>query len=153
LLLASGIGAFSTDGVRGDSSRSIPMRFMLLLAVLIATGLLMPHITRSLAASSASVRIAGAVATLFPVGFVLGMAFPIGIKSAGEAGRSITPWLWAINGATSVCASVLSVVLAMAWGIQFAWWTGVACYIIAAAAILRKTVGVSSLPIAVEQIA
>jgi hypothetical protein len=98
----------------------------------------MPLITHALAASGAPVRIAGAVATLFPVGFVLGMAFPIGIKSAGEEGRTITPWLWAINGATSVCASVLSVVLAMAWGITFAWWVGVGCYVIAALCIVGK---------------
>jgi len=135
LLLASGVGSFSTQGIDVTSRGAASIRFALLLAVLIVVGLITPHITVALAASHTPVRILAAVATLFPVGLVLGAAFPIGIKSADDSRRAITPWLWAINGATSVCASVLSVVLAMAWGIQFAWWTGVGCYVVAMMAI------------------
>jgi hypothetical protein len=135
LLLASGIGAATTQRV-DVSPRGIAARFALLLGVLIPVGIAMPFLTHALAGAHTPVRILAAIAMLFPVGLVLGMAFPIGIKSAGESRRSITPWLWAINGATSVCASVLSVVLAMAWGIQFAWWTGVICYVAAMLAVL-----------------
>ena len=41
---------------------------------------------------------------------------------------SIAPWLWGVNGAASVCASVLAVVIAIGAGISAAFWAGVACY-------------------------
>jgi hypothetical protein len=43
----------------------------------------------------------------------------------------ITLWLWAVNGAMSVCASVLAVVIALSWSISAAFWTGCACYVLA----------------------
>jgi hypothetical protein len=44
---------------------------------------------------------------------------------------SLAPWLWGINGAASVCASVLAVVIALAAGISAAFWMGAACYAVA----------------------
>ena len=38
----------------------------------------------------------------------------------------IAPWLWGVNGAASVCASVLAVVIAIGAGISAAFWTGAA---------------------------
>jgi hypothetical protein len=52
------------------------------------------------------------------------------------AGRPGTPtaFLWGINGAASVCASVFGVVIAVFWGITAAFWTGAAIYVVAALA-------------------
>jgi hypothetical protein len=62
------------------------------------------------------------------------MAFPMGMKRAAQENSALTPWLWGVNGATSVCASVLAVVIAMAWGISAASWIGVGCYALAVVA-------------------
>jgi nicotinamide mononucleotide (NMN) deamidase PncC len=43
--------------------------------------------------------------------------------------------LWGVNGATSVCASVVSAIIAVVAGISAAYWTGVVCYFIAIVAI------------------
>ena len=40
----------------------------------------------------------------------------------------LAPWFWGVNGAASVCASVLAVVIAIGAGISAAFWTGTACY-------------------------
>ena len=42
---------------------------------------------------------------------------------------------WGINGATSVFGSVLAAVIALAYGISASYWTGVACYAVAVAAL------------------
>jgi hypothetical protein len=39
-----------------------------------------------------------------------------------------TQWLWGVNGAMSVCASVLAIVIALSWSISAAFWTGAAAY-------------------------
>jgi hypothetical protein len=66
----------------------------------------------------------------------MGMAFPIGVKLAGGRLASEMPWLWGINGAASVCASVLAVVLAMGWGITLTFYIGMLCYVVAFSVLL-----------------
>jgi hypothetical protein len=53
------------------------------------------------------------------------------------------PWLWGINGAMSVLASVLSVAIALTWTISAAFWTGCVCYLVAAVAFGRAAAGPS----------
>jgi hypothetical protein len=69
-------------------------------------------------------------------GLLLGQAFPIGMKLA-HGREELTPWLWGINGALSVCGSVLAVVLALTWSISTAFWVGCACYAVALLAVIR----------------
>jgi hypothetical protein len=82
------------------------------------------------------VRIAVAAALLSVMGVLMGTAFPLGMRLAMASRRDLTAWLWGINGATSVLASVLAVVIAMAVGISAAFWTGVAAYVLALCAFL-----------------
>jgi hypothetical protein len=137
LLLSSGAGSFLTAGVEGgELRRAALVRLAVLIVVLIATGAVTPAVVRATAAGSTPVRIAAALALLFPAGLTLGMAFPIGMKLAARGGRAaaLTPWLWGLNGAASVVASVLSVCIALEWSISAAFWTGCAVYGVALAA-------------------
>jgi SAM-dependent methyltransferase len=65
------------------------------------------------------VRIAISVAVLAPVGFVMGMPFPLGISAVSSLGPHVVPWAWGINGGTSVLGSVLAIIVAMGTG--FTW--------------------------------
>ena len=67
----------------------------------------------------------------------MGMLFPMGIKAAAQRADSadLTPWLWGMNGSTSVLASVLAIVVAMNFGITASFWIGLGCYVIASAAL------------------
>jgi hypothetical protein len=93
--------------------------------------------TRVLAVASAlptGGRVALAAALLLPLGFAMGRPFPAGLRAASEAGAP-TAWLWGLNGAASVCASVLAVAIAITQGIQAAFWCGVLSYGLAAVAL------------------
>jgi hypothetical protein len=74
---------------------------------------------------------------LFPAGLFMGMAFPLGMKLAARRARDLTPWLWGLNGAASVLASVLSVCIALTWSISTAFWTGWVCYVTALAMFVK----------------
>jgi hypothetical protein len=69
------------------------------------------------------------------MGLVMGMPFPLGMKLAAQRPEAPTAFFWGINGATSVCASVLAVMISMGWGISVAFWAGAACYAVATAAL------------------
>jgi len=134
LLVASGGGSMSTTAVGGSTPRA-RTRIVLLLAVLIVFGAVTPSAIGHFASASTPLRILISVAILVPLGFFMGMAFPIGMARAMRDKPSLAPWLWGINGAASVCASVLAVVIALAAGISAAFWVGAACYAVALVAL------------------
>ena len=149
LLLSSGIGSYWTSGVNAEDMVSLKTRggrfLIILLGVLVIFGFLAPRIVLAFAESSVSARIFVATVMLFPIGFFMGMAFPLGMKLASIRGSELTPWLWGINGATSVCASVVAVVFAMALGISATFWIGFCCY---GAAFLAFSSACKRLPLA-----
>ncbi len=132
LLLSSGLGSYSTERV-GElaSPGSAIVRLLLLLAALIVFGVATPHAIHAFQSSTTPVRILTAAGILFPLGLTMGAAFPLGLKLATRQSDSLTPWLWGINGATSVCASVLAVAIGLNAGMSKAFWTGFGCYAIA----------------------
>jgi hypothetical protein len=150
LLLSSGCGSYLTQRV-GELGlvRSASRLLFLLLCALIAFGLFTPYIIDIFQGSTTPLRILVAVATLFPLGIFMGMAFPFGMRLASAHASVLTPWLWGVNGATSVCASVLVVVIAISSGISTAFWIGWGCYVVALLAFiwaarrqeLRVTIG------------
>lgn len=107
------------------------MFLLILLATIITFGILTPIIISQFQSSTTSIRIIASILILIPLGFFLGMAFPTGLKIASIRKNSLTPWLWGINGATSVCASVLAVVIAMIAGISTTYWFGLIAYLLA----------------------
>ena len=138
LLLSSGIGSLATARV-WDRPQSSARILLLLVVVLVAFGGITPLVIRYFDAASIATRIAVSVGILMPIGFLMGMAFPIGMRRALSEAPSIAPWLWGVNGAASVCASVLVVVIALGAGISAAFWVGAGCYLIAFAAIVRSS--------------
>jgi hypothetical protein len=102
---------------------------------LAAFGAATPQAIRAFEAATTPARIAVAIGLLLPIGFLMGMAFPLGMRLAARRAAALAPWLWGINGATSVCASVVAVAIALHWGIAASFWTGVACYVVAAVAL------------------
>jgi hypothetical protein len=64
------------------------------------------------------VRIAVTLAIVMPGGLLMGFGFPTGMRLVEAISREPTAWFWGINGATGVLASVLAVMLAMAFGIN-----------------------------------
>jgi hypothetical protein len=141
LLLSSGAGSLSTRALKGgaDRGRSELARILLLVLVLVAFGGITPMAIRHHEAASTPIRIAISVAILLPLGFFMGMAFPIGMSRALREAPSMAPWLWGVNGAASVCASVLVVVIAIGAGISAAFWTGTVCYAVALVALTWRT--------------
>ena len=131
LLVSSGVGQpFHRARRRRRAGRATRRRLLITLAVLVVFGIATPPITHRFEGADTPVRILIAVGILLPVGFCLGMAFPLGMRLALQRSPSIAPWLWGVNGATSVCASVLAVVIAIGAGISAAFWVGAACYLV-----------------------
>ena len=82
-------------------------------------------------------RVALTVALIAPPALLLGTAMPIGLARLRGLHASAVPWAWAINGVSSVLASVLAVAVAITWGFRAVTLLALACYLVALTHALR----------------
>lgn len=135
VLLFSGIGSSLSERVVDlTRPRTMLAPLLVLLGVVGFIGVATPMVIDAAESATTPMRILVAVVLLMPLGLLMGMPFSIGMRAAAERPEMPTAFLWGINGATSVCASVGSVVLALFFGISTAYWAGLVAYSIAAVA-------------------
>lgn len=116
LLAFAGIGSFLDDRIRELTPRVLAL---LLLAILVVLGGVTAAVTFVLPGFlhwPFAARATSAVAVLAPLGIVLGMAFPSGIRIVQRYSPALVPWAWAINGFLSVFGSVACILLSMVLG-------------------------------------
>ena len=101
-----------------------------------ALNLLIPAVSARLLTQPLPLRIIVVIIILAPLSFCMGFPFPLGLRAAGKYDRGYVPWAWAINGAASVIASVMAIIIAMAFGFKMVIGISAACYFIAALAVV-----------------
>ena len=132
LLSASGIGsAFSgrfgdEPAVRRLSGILVALAVMLVVYVLALSPLFygLVHLDRIW-------RIVITAALLAPLGFVMGMPLPTGIRILARSAPELVPWAWGVNGAASVLGSVAALVIALLAGFNEALLVGAGAYLLA----------------------
>jgi hypothetical protein len=140
VLAFSGIGSMLTERVVRDGRRATMVApLVALLGTVVVTGAATPWVLREAAGATTPARIATAIALLAPMATMMGMPFAIGMRAAAAVPGVPVAYLWAINGATSVCASVLGVAIALFFGISTAFWCGAMAYTLALASIATVT--------------
>ena len=75
--------------------------------------MVLPPLFGSLMGLSLSAKIAVALGLLAPLGFVMGLPFPLGLGRVSDCAPDLVPWAWGINGSASVVAAVTASLLAM----------------------------------------
>lgn len=129
ILVFSGVGSLLTERfLHADRPRSLLAPLVVLLVVAGASGLVTVPVLRAFDGATTLARVAVAVALLAPMATVMGMPFAIGMRMAAATPGVPTAYLWGINGATSVSASVLGVAIALFAGISTAFWCGLVAY-------------------------
>ena len=147
LLLSCGLGSYSTQKMSNPSmTGSTTLRLFLLVCALAIFGILTPFAISIFDGSTTILRVLVATIIIFPLGIFMGMAFPLGMQVASSKSPFITPWLWGINGAASVCASVVAIAIALSSSISASFWTGLSFYVVAFVAFVFANRKKASLP-------
>ena len=81
--------------------------------------------------AASPLRILGAIVLIAPLGFAMGMPFPLGLARLAVDAESLIPWAWAINACASVVAAILATVLAIHIGFAAVIVLAVVLYAIA----------------------
>ena len=127
LLAAGGLGSRS-------SGRFRPGPVCLGVAALAASyALALPRVVPHLLALPLGARIAIAILLVAPLGFLMGMPFPRGLRETGEGPFPPPPFYWGLNGIFSVVGSMVTMVTAVVLGFTWAMLGGAAFYLVASA--------------------
>jgi spermidine synthase len=129
LLVFSGAGSLL--------SPRLPLRktMLALVGLLVCYPIFLPHLFQWLLGLPFACRLVAAVMMLAPLGFVMGVPFPSGIRLTGRLAPGLVPWAWGVNGCASVLSSILAVMLAISQGFSRVLFAGGAAYALALIAI------------------
>jgi hypothetical protein len=116
MLIASGLGsAFSSRFVPRPRA-GIRLACGMAASLAAALGLLLPRLLDLALAWPGPAKAGLAIAIAAPLGFFMGMPFPLALSTYRGASSPFIPWAWSVNGALSVVATPLASILAVSFG-------------------------------------
>ncbi|MCX7796127.1 MAG: hypothetical protein N2380_06370 [bacterium] len=113
LLLSSGFGSFYS--IRLSKSPITLILGVFILAISIS----LPFILEFSLRYPFYLRVLLCIIMIGPLGFLMGMPFPIALEKVKKYSVNAIPWCWAINGVASVLSSFLSTVISIYTGFTF----------------------------------
>jgi len=141
LMLSSGAGSlFSRLWLPHTDLGWVPLT--LVIVTLLADVFFLPSRLAAMVGMAFGYRLLVSGVLLVPLGFVMGMPFPTGLRAlaalpapefpAGQqASDNAVEWAWAMNAAASVLGSVLAMVIAIQFGLTITLACGTAAYVLA----------------------
>ncbi len=131
MILATGVGSFFSDRLDIDT-RSL---WVYLIPVVIAANILLwtlgiqSIIDRTIMLGLLQ-RICLTVAVVSIAALPLGLCFPVGLRLVRRISDDATPWMWGVNGAAGVLASVSAVAVSIWSGISTSLYMAIAAYML-----------------------
>jgi spermidine synthase len=131
MLLGAGLGSVASEklGIGVRVRWALPFIAIILLGVGLL--LLYPWAASLAMALPLEGRVAIGAAMIFPLGFFLGMPFPLGILAIANQPRGAIAWAWGMNGLFTVVGGLTSVLISFEWGFTFAIGVALVLYAVA----------------------
>jgi hypothetical protein len=131
LLLSSGSGSLLSSRIARNNMKNVVFVIGGVAVLGILYVIFLPPIVYSTIAEPFEVKAVISAAVLAPIGFLMGMPFPTGVRLLKAHLPEYIPWMWAINGAFSVLGAVLAIALGIMYGSSYALILGISIYLIA----------------------
>ena len=113
-LVSAGLGSGTSKRV---ATRWPQSAIIFAIAAIVSLGvvyaMVLPPLFDHLMGLQLSAKIGVAVSLVAPLGFLMGLPFPLGLGRVSECAPGLVPWAWGINGCASVVAAAMASLLAM----------------------------------------
>jgi hypothetical protein len=116
ILLASGVGSFLSRNWSARPLRLLAIVIPLLVLTIVAELFLLRYAIPRLMYLSHPQRAIAAVIMIAPLGLLMGMPFPTGLRRIDALRPQLIPWAWGVNACATVLGSVLCVLLSSSAG-------------------------------------
>ena len=142
--VCTGLGAALAGRWQSQPRQHLRWILPLLVVTVVGTACLTPVICAAALALPLGWRILVALLLLAPLGVLLGLPFPLGLRVVAQEAAAMVPWAWGVNGFFSVIGTAMAVPLGMAFGFTAVLMLAALCYGIALAVMLPRA---TSLPV------
>jgi len=115
LLIFSGLGSLMTERISSTKSSILLVTALGALIIFLYYFLLL-NINQLRFLETEMEKILFAMLIIAPLGLLLGMPFPIGLRFIGNHNPLIIPLVWGVNGCFSVIGPALGTLIAVQWG-------------------------------------
>ena len=104
---------------------------------------LLPPIFHRFLASPDVLKIFVSIVLIAPLGFFMGMPFPLGVDLMRRHNPNLIAWAWGINGYASVVSAILATCLAIAFGFNIVILLAIGIYLVGAWTAPRRNLQMS----------
>jgi hypothetical protein len=132
MILFAGAGSLLSDRLTLDRVRWIVGIPVMVAAAVVLVRLDLGFITASTTHLGIVWRSGVVLLHMAPLSMLLGCCFPLGMRLVGRLSPEATAWMWGVNGAAGVLASIGAVAISMWLGIYVNLLTAAALYALAA---------------------
>lgn len=127
MIASAGCGSFLSERVPIARLLRHVLPAAMAAAILVASWAF-PILLPRLASASMPLKAAVSLALIVPLGTLMGVFFPYGMRLVQRRGLEETPWYWALNGVFGVLCSAMAVLISMRFGISANLWIAAGCY-------------------------
>jgi len=132
-LLSAGAGSYFSTKLFLHASKPVtilPIASIIMLSL--PYNLNFESITEFLLKTGYQSRYLFSILLIAPLGFCMGMPFPIALTRLSQAIPALIPWAWGINGCASVISAILATLIAMQFGFTVLIYLALVLYFLAA---------------------
>jgi hypothetical protein len=126
LLLSSGAGSVAARHRITSGAKVLPL-LVLISAFIVGNVVLLPWLLSAAVGLPFAIKLAISALVLAPLGFLMGMPFPTGLRLV-----KTVEWAWALNAAASVLGSVMAMIIAIHFGLTVTLLCAAVAYLLAA---------------------
>jgi predicted membrane-bound spermidine synthase len=137
LLIFTGAGSYVSGRWGVESTRKLKQPLFSAIIVVLALAVITPVVFRASLGFGLFLRITIALLLIAPLGFVLGMPFPLGLRLAMQRSSALGAWAWGVNGFFTVIGTVLALMLGMMVGFRMVLLLACGCYFLGLLVITR----------------
>lgn len=138
MLVASGAGSLVSGKFYKNNLRKLYIIFGIIALLTLVIGILNPYIFKSLVRLELYWRIIISALIIFPLGFFMGMPFPVGMSLILPSEKRFVAFAWGVNGFFSVIGTVSAIIIAMMFGFRVVFILGAVIYMIAMILIIGR---------------
>jgi hypothetical protein len=128
LIASTGVGSLLSDKLPLTRKPWAYIYPIITAGCLVGLKYLLREILVSMIGSTVLMKIIVSIAMIFPMGILMGLFFPVGMRLAKSVSADETPWYWALNGIFGVLCSALAVFISIYIGVSMNFNIAAVCY-------------------------
>lgn len=138
LLVFAGVGSRISSAIR--TAQGLKWSLLLIAGFLLLYAVFLAPVLSFFQGHSFLCRQGLAVLFIAPLGLVMGIPFPLGIRLCDVQNPGFVPWAWCANACASVLGAILPVIMALGWGFQVVFLFASLLYLLAPFLVWRSVV-------------